>query len=51
MNDNIWIRHGTWCEEAKMNLLCFPYAGGSPGIFAGWAKDFKEDINLLQMIL
>lgn len=50
MDMNFWVRHGTSCRDAKMNLLCFPYAGGSSGIFAGWAGEFREEINLCPVL-
>ncbi len=50
MNGKIWIRHGTDHPDAELNLLCFPYAGGSPGIFAGWMREFQKQINLCPVL-
>ena len=48
--NKIWLRHGTEYKEGNANLICFPYAGGSPAIFANWIKEFGDDINLCPVL-
>ncbi len=50
MNHTIWIRHGTFHEEASCNLLCFPYAGGTAGMFAKWNKLFGNQVNICPVL-
>ena len=45
-----WIVHGRKSEGARVNLLLFTYAGGSPSLFATWKKLFKEEINLCPVL-
>lgn len=46
----VWLRHGTEYKDGKPNLICFPYAGGSPAIFANWTKEIGDDINLCPVL-
>ncbi len=42
-----WINHGSYSEDATINLFCFCHAGGSSSFYAPWKRFFKEEINLL----
>ena len=48
--NNLWIAHGTNREDAEINLILFPYAGGSPSMFAPWKKLFAENINMCPVL-
>jgi len=42
-----WI----WCPDrrpgARLQLLCFPHAGGTPAVFRHWAGELPADVELL----
>ncbi|MCH4092495.1 thioesterase II family protein [Acetobacter sp.] len=33
-------------ESSRLKLICFPYAGGSAGVFRNWADNFPEKISV-----
>ncbi|EHQ88981.1 putative thioesterase involved in non-ribosomal peptide biosynthesis [Desulfosporosinus youngiae DSM 17734] len=41
-----WINHASENKGAKINLFCFPHAGGSSSYFARWSRNFSEAINI-----
>ncbi|MFX0547822.1 amino acid adenylation domain-containing protein [Hathewaya histolytica] len=43
---NKWISHGTNRIEAKINLMCFPHAGGSAMYYTPWVDYLDNRINL-----
>lgn len=45
-----WIAHGSNNDKAKINLLCFPYPGGSAGGFAKWKFRFSDEINVCPVL-
>lgn len=45
-----WIAHSSDRSEAKVNLLMFVYAGGSPSFFAPWKKYLDESINIYPIL-
>lgn len=45
-----WIVHSTNRNEAKVNLLMFVYAGGSPSFFAPWKKYFDAYVNVCPVL-
>lgn len=44
MAKNKWFAYNSTNDEAKLNLLCFPYAGGSASIFLNWKKLVSSEI-------
>lgn len=44
--DRGWFVQQTTSPLAKHRLICFPYAGGSPTVFAGWANELPEEVEL-----
>ncbi len=47
---NKWISHQQISDTAKINLLCFSFAGGSPSFFAPWKKLVPEWVNLMPVL-
>lgn len=45
-----WFSHRTNHPEAKINLICFVFAGGSPSFFAPWRSLFPSNINLIPIL-
>ena len=45
-----WFSHYKHNENAKINLFCFVFAGGSPTFFSSWKNVFSDEINVLQNI-
>lgn len=41
-----WVNHETEYENARVNLLCFPHAGGSSTFFAQWFQHFDDTVNV-----
>lgn len=48
--DSKWIAHGRISENAKYNLICFPFAGGSASAYAPWVRFLGEDISLFPVL-
>ncbi|SFA97315.1 Surfactin synthase thioesterase subunit [Acetitomaculum ruminis DSM 5522] len=47
---NKWIAHERFNEDAKINLICIPYAGASANMFGNWKYLFPEKINVLPLL-
>lgn len=45
-----WFSHFTSHPAAKVNLLCFVFAGGSPSFFAPWKKFVPPWMNLMPVL-
>ncbi|EFV01491.1 thioesterase domain protein [Pseudoramibacter alactolyticus ATCC 23263] len=45
-----WFSHYKHNENAKINLFCFVFAGGSPTFFSSWKNVFSDEINVLPVI-
>lgn len=43
---NKWVFHGTLNENADVNLICLPHAGGSAMSFATWKSIIPSNFNL-----
>lgn len=44
------VRHGVDVRQTRrpsLRLFCFPYAGGSARIYAGWSAEFGEDVDVV----
>jgi medium-chain acyl-[acyl-carrier-protein] hydrolase len=41
---SIWLPRSR--PEARLRLLCFPYAGAGANVYRGWEKDLGEDVEL-----
>lgn len=50
MQKNLWIAHERTKDENQINLICFPYPGGSASYFAAWKNLIDEKINLLPVL-
>lgn len=50
MSKSEWIAHGTSHPEAWVNLILFPYAGGSPSMFAPWKALFPDWVQLMPVL-
>ncbi len=42
-----WYRPSGAATDPRLRLFCFPYAGGSPGIFRPWVARLPADVELL----
>ncbi len=47
---SIWIAHDSKREDASINLICFPFPGGSASYYANWTNCFSEDINVCPVL-
>ncbi|WP_054741836.1 thioesterase II family protein [Cellulosilyticum ruminicola] len=45
-----WITHDVQNKNAEINFICFPYAGGSPSLFAPWKSEIPETINFFPIL-
>lgn len=50
------LRPSSWLvgkitPQARLRLVCFPYAGGGAGVFATWRKPLPEWVDLLAVTL
>lgn len=45
-----WFAHPP-ARDGRLNLLCFPYAGGSSAIFSGWRRRLPDWINVCPVVL
>ncbi|MGG7176732.1 thioesterase II family protein [Clostridium paraputrificum] len=45
-----WIAHGKENNDARVNLLCFPYPGGSANSFAKWKNKFNYNFNICPIL-
>lgn len=45
-NVDIWFGNVCKRNDPSLRLFCFPYAGGSTAVYAGWGKHFDERIEL-----
>ena len=45
-----WIAHARYAEDAAVNLLCFPYAGGSAAYFSPLKAEIDSRINLCPVL-
>jgi medium-chain acyl-[acyl-carrier-protein] hydrolase len=45
--DTAWLRVLKASDEARVQLFCFPYAGGAPGVFRGWAAHMPRTVELI----
>lgn len=41
-----WFVNHTPESSGAHRLICFPYAGGNPSVFGGWARHMPEEIEL-----
>src|SRR5262245_43596499 len=46
MIESRWIKFYRRALDAKMRLICFPYAGGSAQIFRNWADKLPSNIEV-----
>ena len=49
-NGNLWIAHSSNREQANMNLICFPFPGGSASYFANWSSSIPDSINVCPVL-
>ncbi len=50
MTKNKWFAYASDNSESKLNLLCFPYAGGSASLFVQWKKKIGNDISVYPVL-
>lgn len=46
LDKNIWIQYSQKKPEARIRLICFPYAGGGASIFRTWSKALPAQIEV-----
>lgn len=44
--NDLWFRTLNEHEDNKIQLFCFPYAGGGPTVFSGWNKRLPNEVGL-----
>lgn len=49
--DSQWFVSQARCENIRLRLFCFPYAGGGPSVFRDWGNSLPEDIELVAVRL
>lgn len=42
-----WIRHTKRCHDARIRLVCLPYAGGAANFYHSWARWLPDGVELL----
>jgi medium-chain acyl-[acyl-carrier-protein] hydrolase len=47
MDKTKWICHERIGSNSKINLICFPHAGGTAAYFARWGKFFSDKVSIL----
>ncbi len=50
MSELKWIAHERYTQEANINLICFPYAGGSATYFAPLKSKIDKRINVCPVL-
>lgn len=45
-----WFAYNSDNSDSKLNLFCFPYAGGSASIFVQWKKNISEEISVYPVL-
>lgn len=48
---NPWIAFARRVQQPRLRLFCFPYAGGSAGVYRTWGERLPADIELLPVEL
>lgn len=48
--ENKWFAHEVQNAEAQINFISFPYAGGSPSMFAPWKTELPAAINFFPVL-
>ncbi len=48
---NQWFVNHTPERSGSHRLICFPYAGGNPSVFGGWARHIPEHVELFSLQL
>lgn len=47
MGINKWFNYESVGSNGRINLICFPYSGGSASYYAPWKNSYPEEINIL----
>lgn len=45
-----WFAYASDNNNSKLNLFCFPYAGGSASLFVYWKKYFGSEVNVYPVL-
>lgn len=48
--EKVWYAHGIEHESAKINVICFPYAGGTASNFARWKKSLDKEHSIYPVL-
>jgi medium-chain acyl-[acyl-carrier-protein] hydrolase len=46
LSSTSWIQYWQPKPQARVRLFCFPYAGGTSGLFRTWSEQFPPDIEV-----
>ena len=47
---NEWIAHGIERSEAEINIVCFPFAGGTASNYAKWKNCLSDKYSVYPML-
>lgn len=47
MEKNKWFNYESISDNGMVNLICFPYSGGSASYYAPWKNIYPDKINIL----
>ena len=45
-----WFAYGMTHEQADLNLLLFPFAGGCPSVFVQWKRLLSAKVNVYPVL-
>jgi len=48
-DDRLWLTRSPLSGDPAVRLFCFPYAGGSSGLFRTWPKSLPPDVEVLSL--
>src|SRR4030095_13712842 len=43
---DLWIERARATDIPRFRLFCFPYAGGGAGVYRGWAKELRLNVEV-----
>ncbi|MCR4639216.1 thioesterase domain-containing protein [Ruminococcus sp.] len=45
-----WLAHEKNISDSQVNIVCFPFAGGSASYFASWGKCISDSVGLMPVL-